>query len=66
MDELKQLSTEQLERVFDALTELCEVLNEDDLSITELYQANKELALKYELDRIYVFSELQRKNTSNH
>lgn len=66
MNELKQLSLEQLERVHEALSTLTEVFNEDSLSVTELHAKNKELALKYEVDRIYVFGELQRRYTSNH
>lgn len=67
---MKNLSTEQLEELFMHLKAAANILNEEKLTLTELYANDKEDALRLEYMADYAFRLLcwkeqqQRKNTA--
>lgn len=58
---MKNLSTEQLERLHHHLQAAASILNEDKLTLSELYANDKEDALKLECMAIYAFGELSKR-----
>lgn len=64
---MKNLSTEQLEELFMHLRAAANILNEEKLTLTELYANDCENALKLECMAIYVMGELAKrmKNKTN-
>lgn len=62
---MKNLSTEQLEELFMHLKEAANILNEEKLTLTELYANDKEDALRLECMAIYAFDELCKREKLN-
>ena len=62
---MKNLSTEQLEELFKHLKEAANILNDDGLTLTELYANGKDDALKLECMASYAFGLLCKREKLN-
>ncbi len=61
MNEFKSLSIEQLDELHTALGKCVDILNPEELKLTELYYQNKDLSVHLTLMMIEIFNEQKRR-----
>lgn len=61
MNEFKNLSIEQLDELHTALGKCVDILNPEELKLTELYYLNKDLTIHLTMMMIEIFNEQKRR-----
>ncbi len=61
MNEFKSLSIKQLDELHTALGKCVDILNPEELKLTELYYQNKDLSVHLTLMMIEIFNEQKRR-----